>query len=309
MPHFQQSHMPQHGGGMMGGGGFFPGQGPMGGPQSAMGSMLSPQHSLLMQPHAMMGGVGRGGHHVAMMPGGRPPMGGFNPLMMGMGMMPHHHHHQQQQQTGPTQFVSVALVPETVALQPLFNLLEVWGTVLSIRRNQNKKEIVTVKMGSVAEAETVSTLVRGVPFFGGKVSAKPFPTYSERHPATAEGDPTDPSVVQYEFSQVKHRNTSQRSRCKASATLKLTGAATQSEATVMGFLSSAGYLPSSVRKDEAEGYFTIQMDSVENAVKLVAEQQWAVCGEEKSNLSFTEEAQGSTAEPGNDPQQAQQADN
>jgi hypothetical protein len=254
--------------------------------------------AMLMHPQLQVGrgamASGRGGifiptlahhhhhHHAAMM--------GFNPLLAGAPLQP-------QQATGPTLFVSVALVPEAASLYSLFVLMEAFAGVVSIRRNQNKREIVTVKMASTADTDTISKLLRQVPFSGGKLNAKPFPNYTERHPATAEGDPKDPTLLQYDFTQTKHRNTAQRTQFSASTVLKLTGAANQTEGAVMGFLNERGFFPERLAKDEAEGFFTVHMDSVENAVKMLVECQWSVCGEEKSNFAFLEkEAEAAVAE-------------
>ena len=244
-----------------------------------------------------MGGMGRGG-------GIYIPTASFNPMGMGMGMgmmrggmfnpllagAPLMQGQQQQQAFGPTVYASVAIVPESASLFALFTILEVFGGVVFIRRNQNKREITTVKMASTQDTETISKYLRQTPFFGVTVSAKPFPSYNERNPATSEGDPRDASVVQYDFTNMRHRNSSQRCRCSASNLLKLTGVANHTESSVMSFFNERNFYPERLVKDEAEGYFTVQMDTTENAVKLILECQWAVCGEEKSNLVFTETA-------------------
>ncbi|KAH9578679.1 hypothetical protein LSM04_002151 [Trypanosoma melophagium] len=239
---------------------------------------------------------GAGGHRGAS--GGM----GFDPMVMGYphmgyqgmpGMMPmaggmmNAYMSQKPLPNSPTVFLSVTVVPETEPLQSIFILLEAFGGVVTIRRNHNKKEILTVKMASIPEADSVVQYMRKVPFAGGTVSAKRFPTYNERTPCTDDGDPRDPATAQYDFTTARHRSPGQRSKCHPSNVLKVTGCAGYSEADVMTYFTSENFFPDRIIKDD-EGAFTLQMADTDTAVALLVKCHNNVCGEERSNVLFVE---------------------
>ena len=97
-------------------------------------------------------------------------------------------------------FVSVSRLPEHIPFLPLFLLLEVYGTVQTMRRNQRNHEIVMVKMGSVAEAQTVVRCLYQTPFYESTVSGRAFANYVGPSSAISkDGDPRDPSCWQFDF--------------------------------------------------------------------------------------------------------------
>ncbi|RNC49076.1 hypothetical protein TcCL_NonESM00906 [Trypanosoma cruzi] len=244
-------------------------------------------------------GRGRGG------PGGQRGGGaavGFDPMMVGYppmaypmvppmmpmaGNMMANYMNPKSMQNTPTVFLSVTVVPETEPLQTIFTLLETFGGVVTIRRNHNKKDILTVKMASIPEADNVVQHVRKVPFAGGTVSAKRFPTYNERTPCTDDGDPLDSATSQYDFTTARHRSPGQRSKCNPSNVLKVTGCAGYSEADVMTYFTSENFFPDRIIKDE-EGAFTVYMADTATAVTLLVKCHNSVCGEERSNVLFIE---------------------
>ncbi|RHW68157.1 hypothetical protein DPX39_110118900 [Trypanosoma brucei equiperdum] len=235
----------------------------------------------------------RGGAAGAVPPG----MMGFDPMMMGYpamasimqmpGGMMAFMNQQRPPQNSPTVFLSVTIVPESEPLHSIFVLIEVYGGVVTIRRNHNRKEILTVKMASVPEADSVVQFLRKVPFAGGTVSAKRFPTYTERTPCTDDGNPHDSATVQYDFTTARHRSPGQRSRCHPSSVLKVTGCGGYSEADVMTYFTSENFYPDRIIKDD-EGSFTVYMADVETAVALLLKCHNNVCGEERSNVLFIE---------------------
>nr|CCC54007.1 conserved hypothetical protein [Trypanosoma vivax Y486] len=237
---------------------------------------------------------GRGRGPVRSNAGG--PMG-FDPMMMGYqtmapmvsmpGGMMAAYMNPKTLQNSPTVFLSVTVVPETEPLQSIFILLEAFGGVVTIRRNHNKKDILTVKMASIPEADNVVQFVRKIPFAGGTVSAKRFPTYNERTPCTDDGNPLDAATVQYDFTTARHRSPGQRSRCHPSSVLKVTGCSGCSEADVMTYFTSENFYPDRIIKDD-EGAFTVHMADAETAVALLIKCHNNVCGEERSNVLFIE---------------------
>lgn len=122
--------------------------------------------------------------------------------------------------------VSLGLVPETVSLQSLFNLLEVWGTVIFIKRNYNKPKVVTVKFVSLSDAENCVHNMKKVHIDDGDehVSARLFGHFNDatfQEPAD-EGDPNDATTcLGYNFSSATHRSSAQRCRNAPSEILKL----------------------------------------------------------------------------------------
>ncbi|CCD12877.1 unnamed protein product [Trypanosoma congolense IL3000] len=268
-------------------------------PQMPMQVMM-PQMRVGNDQHGGRGGRGRGrggarGAGGVAAPG---PMMGFDPMMMGYpamapmmqmpnGMMAAYANQKNVAQNTPTVFLSVTIVPETEPLYSIFVLIEVFGGVVTIRRNHNKKEILTVKMASVPEADNVVQYLRKVPFAGGTVSAKRFPTYNERTPCTDDGNPHDSATIQYDFTTARHRSPGQRSKCQPSTVLKVTGCGGYSEADVMTYFTSENFYPDRIIKDD-EGAFTVHMADRETAVALLLKCHNNVCGEERSNVLFIE---------------------
>ncbi|KAG5496144.1 hypothetical protein JKF63_02445 [Porcisia hertigi] len=187
----------------------------------------------------------------------------------------------------PTVFISVTLVPATEPLQPIFTLMEAFGGVVAIRRNQNKKEILTVKAASPDDALAIVTYMHRVPYVGGQVSGKLFPNYVERYPCTDEGDPLDPETVQFDFTASRHRSPGQRSKAVPSRLIKITGCNTYEDTEVMTYLNGKGFNPDRVTKAE-DGSFEVQMPDVATSVKVLLDCQGCVCDEEKSNVIFVE---------------------
>lgn len=217
------------------------------------------------------GGVGRGG---------APQVGGFNP-MMGM----------QQPMVSkdtPSIFISVTVVPETEPLHNIFILMEAFGGVFSIRRNQKQKDILTVKTNSIDDAENIVRYLRRVPYAGGTVSAKRFPTYTERNPCTDEGDAKDPETTQFDFTASRHRSPGQRSKCQPSRNLRITGCSVFSEEDIANYLNAMGFEPASVTKEESDGSFVVSMVDTATAVKALIQCHGNVCSEERSNVIFVE---------------------
>lgn len=238
-----------------------------------------------------MGGMGRGrgGGMVGQGPNpmqmGMPNMG---MMQMGMGMP-----NAQQQQVNnnlPTVFLSVAQLAEDVPLQHLFTLMEAFGGVVAIRRNHSRPTIATVKMASIAEADLVIQYMRHVPLGAtNTVSAKRFPTYTERNPCTEEGNPLVATTLQYDFTTSRHRSPQQRSRSVPTKMLRITNCAASTEADLMQFFTEKNFFPERVTRDGDA--FLVRMDSIANAVKLLIECQGNVCNEQKSNVIFVEDPQ------------------
>lgn len=224
------------------------------------------------------------------MPMGMPMMG-YPPMNMMAPPVPNNN--------APTVYLSVTLVPTTEPLRSVFVLMEAFGGVVSMRRNQNKREILTVKMASIDDADAVVRYMRRVPFAGGSISAKRFPAYVERNPCSDEGDMMDPETTQYDFTAERHRSPGQRSKAQPSNTVKVTGCAGYSEADLMTYFNSKNFFPERISKDE-EGAFAVQVADVETAVKLLISCHGNVCGEERSNVIFVEgpkeEGEGENAE-------------
>lgn len=215
-----------------------------------------------------------------------PQVGGM--ARGGANMMPRMNYVQYQPfGQPPTVFVSVTLVPITEPLQTIFTLMEAFGGVVAIRRNQNKKEILTVKAASPDDALAIVTFMHRVPYVGGQVSGKLFPNYVERYPCTDEGDPLDPETLQYDFTASRHRSPGQRSKAVPSRIIKITGCGTYEDTEVMTYLNSKGINPERVTKSE-DGSFEVHLKDVATSVKVLLECQGSVCDEEKSNVIFVE---------------------
>ncbi|KAK7199688.1 hypothetical protein NESM_000014400 [Novymonas esmeraldas] len=236
-------------------------------------------------------GITRGGYGfdpMAMQPGYMqyPQRGGMS---RGGGAMMSQMAYAQYQPFGqpPTVFVSVTLVPTTEPLQPIFTLMEAFGGVVAVRRNQNKKEILTIKAASPDDALAIVTYMHRVPYVGGQVSGKLFPNYVERYPCTDEGDPLDPETVQYDFTASRHRSPGQRSKAVPSRVIKITGCNTYEDTELMTYLNGKGFQPERITKSE-DGTFEVHMPDVASSVKVLLECQGSVCDEEKSNVIFVE---------------------
>lgn len=266
------------------GGGYNGGAAPMY-PQMPMAPMNN------APPYGRGRGRGRGGYGFdpMAMNGGFQPMGqrgyGRGGMMHrgGRGMMGY--------QSKSTVYLSVTTMPVTESLNSIFVLMEAFGGVVSIRRNHNKKEILTVKAASPEDADAIVTYLRQVPYAGGAASAKHFPSYIERHPCTDEGDPTDPETLHFDFTASRHRSPGQRSKAAPSCVLKITGCPAYEETEVMTFLNGKGYFPERITKSE-DGSFTVQLADVATAVKALVECHGCVCDEERSNVIFVDGPRG-----------------
>ena len=147
-------------------------------------------------------------------------------------------------------FVSVSRLPEHIPFLPLFLLLEVYGTVQTMRRNQRNHEIVMVKMGSVAEVQTVVRCLCQTPFYESTVSGRAFANYVGPISAISkDGDPRDPSCWQFDFVDYRHRP--HHARCQVSPGRMLhmrclpSGGAM--DGRVRSYFDSLGFGPLSVR--------------------------------------------------------------
>ncbi|EPY20313.1 hypothetical protein AGDE_14742 [Angomonas deanei] len=250
-----------------------------------MGNMSMPPYAGFnpMMDNNNMRGRGRGrGRGMPMPMGGYPYNNGpmpMNPMQSGMPM---------NHVPGPTVYLSVTVVPESEPLQTIFVLMEVFGGVVTIRRTQRNKEILTVKCADIEDAENIARHLRRVPYAGGTVSGKPFPTYVDRHPCTDEGDPNDPATEQYNFTASRHRRPGQRSKCGASRYLKVTGCSSFTVEDIQNYLTSKNFTPESITKDE-EGDFLVVLPSIEAAVNVIITCQANICGEERSSVLFVPE--------------------
>lgn len=194
-----------------------------------------------------------------------------------------------------TPYLSVKTLPITESLHSLFVLLEAFGGVVSIRRNQKNKEIVTVKMASTQNADSVVEYLQQIPFAGTTVSAKRFPSYVEQTSCTDDGDSRDPDTLQFDFTAAQHRSPLQRSKCSPSSWVKITGCGDLTESDVTGYLSENNFFPTRIMKVEDfsgskngrnSDCFIVQLADVETAVKLLITCQGSVCGLEKTNVIF-----------------------
>eukprot|EP00331_Platyophrya_macrostoma_P020534 CAMPEP_0176463498 /NCGR_PEP_ID=MMETSP0127-20121128/35921_1 /TAXON_ID=938130 /ORGANISM="Platyophrya macrostoma, Strain WH" /LENGTH=551 /DNA_ID=CAMNT_0017855663 /DNA_START=36 /DNA_END=1691 /DNA_ORIENTATION=+ len=263
-----------------------------------------------------MSAGGRGGMPAA---GGMPmPMGGvaggMNPQLMALMMMNPQafmmaqqglaaqqvqsgangkDRNQNQNAEGTTVYISVAFYDPELPLQPLFTLLEAFGSVVSIRRNHNRPEIVTVKMATPQDADACCKYLRQVPIGSKTVSAKHFGQYQERHPCTDDSDPTVAATTQFDFTASRHRSPAQRSKTSPSKLLKVTHVSHVSEADLMAYFAQVNVFPENIKK-EGDVFF-VRVDTLESSVKLLIECQSRVCGEERSNVIFVEDPLAETA--------------
>jgi hypothetical protein len=189
-------------------------------------------------------------------------------------------------QEGTTVYISVAFFSPTVPLQSLFTLLEAFGGVVSIRRNHNRPEIVTVKMATPHDADACCKYMRQVPLAGLTLSAKHFGQYQERNPCTDDADPTVATTTQFDFTASRHRSPAQRSKASPSKLLKIT-MSQATEADLMTYFTQLNLFPENIRKEGDA--FLVRMDSIEAAVKLLIECHGRVCNEERSNVLFVED--------------------
>lgn len=277
------------GGGGRGGRGRGRGRGAMNGMPGAMGGMPGfPGMPMNFNP-AQIGPGGRGGA-VSATPGGYTK--------------PSAH----EMETCP--FLSIAMFPKTEPLIKLYHLLECWGGVVSLRRNQKNNDIIVAKMQSPADAQAICKHLNKVPVCGVDCSGRLFSTYTERNTPSNEGDATSVEVTQYDFTTFRHRQPALRCDFHASHELLLSGCAQKSESEVMNFFSERDIFPEALHKIEEEGTFRIRMESVAAAVSLLTTCQWQVCDSEKSNLTFCEEiinrSPANEDNDGNDNSQQQQ---
>lgn len=277
------------------------------------------------QHHSVMAGAGAPVPYGAAPPpvyGGLPPQqhlhhhhhhhagnnGGY--MAPQMPYMPHHHHHMmmhhhQQQQPSqmqiqnsgpivPNPFVSVAMVSETASLQALFNVIENWGAVHVARRNFQKPEIVCVKMSSNAEAQAVSMNLKMLPFFGKHISGRTFNNYTERHTEEPpeEGDPSNPAVKSFNFTNRSHRTTSWRAKGGPSHVVAVGNISSDIE-VLRAYLQGLGVPVQSIVRNEAQGYFVVTCNDIAGATMIVALATGAACGESTACTKYLSQEDGS----------------
>lgn len=267
---------------------------PMGGafnPMALMGGMsnmpFDPMHNMAasqgMRGGAMMGVRGGRGAGLRV---GQP-----NPMMQGM-MAPNMMIPTAMNAAAgnaPTVYLSIAFLSTETPLQALFVLLEAYGGVVSIRRNQNKPEIITVKMATTQDADHVVQYVRNVPLGPKTINAKRFAQYQEKYPCSDEQNPFDAATLNYDFTTSRHRSPLHRSKASPSRVLKIT-LCPHTEEELMAFFTECGMFPENITKEG--DHFLVRMDTVENAVRLLVDCQNRVCNEEKSNVIFVEDPLG-----------------
>lgn len=274
---------------LMGGGGA-PGFNPMGATRGGRGGITV---------------GGRGGGMASPMQAGMMQAGMMNPQLMAMmmmnpafmmqpGLVPQQGNglggakdRGSQNAEGTTVYISVAFYDPELPLVPLFTLLEAYGGVVSIRRNHNRPEIVTVKMATPQDADACCKYLRQAPIGSKTVSAKHFGQYQERHPCTDELDVNLASTTQFDFTASRHRSPAHRSKTSPSKLLKVTNVPNATEADLMAYFSQVNIYPENIKKEG--DVFIVRMDTLEAAVKLLVQCQSQVCGEEKSNVIFIED--------------------
>ena len=192
---------------------------------------------------------------------------------------------------GVAPFVSVNEIPPDTTLNQLFAILEVWGSVASIRRTQ-RQGIVHVRMFAPEDADAVAKFVHKCPFFGAEISARSMPTFVERNEIPAGGDPDDLSCNQYDFRQARHRHRTMRCRCVASSTIRLhLKKEPRSDDEVRAFFTALGTVPTGVEHDSAS-YGTrgddilVRFESVADAVRAIVFGNNKICDVDGGVASF-----------------------
>lgn len=131
----------------------------------------------------------------------------------------HHHHHQQHNSHHHTQHlhsvggndsavVIVSGVPESVPLQSLWVLLEVYGNVQSLKRQFSHKTNVVAQFQNLHDARGVLVHLQHCPFFGSTLQLKHFAGYVDRSGSKTEwnsGPATDPGTLAFLFHGSHHR--------------------------------------------------------------------------------------------------------
>ena len=99
-------------------------------------------------------------------------------------------------------------IPTTCPLQNLFALCEVYGNVISIKRQYNNPDNCVVRFQNGIDAKSAAHFLQGpVPFFGGEFTCKQFGGYVEKRfvTNTPESNPQDPDCREYDFTHMHHR--------------------------------------------------------------------------------------------------------
>jgi hypothetical protein len=195
----------------------FAGQYPNGG-QGAVGYYPRGQGGAPPGPGYLRGGPYAGGPasfrggRGAYMPQGYPPMmargrgmdygRGYAPMMRGMGRGAFYPMGGPGYDGGLPSIVLVMGVPLEVPLQNLFALLEVYGNVLTMKRQHSSPKNVIVRFQNAVDAKGVAFYLGSAPFYGAEIRAKLFGGYVEKHAIiNVPGmNPTDPAVHEYDFS-------------------------------------------------------------------------------------------------------------
>ena len=109
--------------------------------------------------------------------------------------------------TGDAPVVIVSNVPEDSCLQSLWVLLEVYGNVISLKRQFNNKTNIIATFQHLQDAKSAYFFMEGCPYFGQNLHLKHFAGYVERTRAdwSQQGLPTDPATLAYSFADSHHR--------------------------------------------------------------------------------------------------------
>lgn len=190
----------------------------------------------------------------------------------------------------PNAYVALRTVSPDVPLLHLFHFLECWGSVQTIRRNIRDAEIVTAQYSSPEEAEACALALRGGEyFFGRRMCAQHFRSYSPRHKAPAEeGDPSSAAITSYRFARCPHKAPEWRNSHMAPTSVVALGCLSPhvDAAAVNAYLHATGLAFRSINWDRGNGWFAIRFTNAASAVRFVALAQFAACGEPTAQVKF-----------------------
>lgn len=123
-----------------------------------------------------------------------------------------HHHHMAHHAHGfgvygaEAAAVIVSGVPEHVALHSLWVLLEVYGNVMSLKRQYSQKTNVVAIFQNTFDARGVVVHLQNCPFFGSSLQLKHFAGYVDRSKTEWNmGPSTDPMTQAFSFHECHHR--------------------------------------------------------------------------------------------------------
>lgn len=173
-------------------------------------------------------GLGAPGHHAHHQHHHQHSFGGYGAMGMGRGgaygmpmahahhqFVPHHMQHMQQAGGfGGAMFgagmeapaVIIDGVPEHVGLHALWVLLEVYGNVLSLKRQYSCKTKVVAVFQNTFDARGVLLHLQECPFYGSVLRLKHFAGYTENGRTEWNlGPATDPATQAFSFHECHHR--------------------------------------------------------------------------------------------------------